>query len=62
MFIRRHQVHSVFESLQAAVLIQRLAVHGRPAHFVTNEQITAQGFGRMTGRPPRPMDGPFECR
>lgn len=47
---RFRPVHSGFESLQAARLLPRLHLQGRPATFATNEQITALGFACTTRR------------
>ena len=48
---RFRPVHSGFESLQAARILAQFHLHGRPALFATNEQITALGFARTTSRP-----------
>ncbi|MBB4065686.1 hypothetical protein [Gellertiella hungarica] len=59
---RINRVHSAFESLQAAILMQRLSVRGRPACFATNEQLSALGLSRPGSRAARRGEGPFEFR
>lgn len=59
---RSNPVHSVFESLQAAWLLQRLSAGGRPASFATNEQLSALGLSRGGLHPARRHEGPFELR
>lgn len=59
---RFRPVHSGFESLQAARLLPRLHLYGRPALFATNEQITALGFAGTTRRPGFSLDALYGQR
>ena len=59
---RSNPVHSVFESLQAAWLLQRLSAGGRPASFATNEQLSALGMMRPASRTATRGDCPFDLR
>jgi hypothetical protein len=62
MTYRARPVHSIFESLQAARLAPRAHVRGRPALFVTNEQLSALGFARMTTRQGFRQSGLYDQR
>lgn len=59
---RFRPVHSAFESLQAARLLPRQHLQGRPALFATNEQMTALGFSGTTRRPGIRFGGLYDQR
>lgn len=62
MFNRSRPVHSAFESLQVAIRSPRMTERGRPAHFATNEQITALSLAHPAPRSGRRAAGLFEVR